>query len=561
MTQHASHAGWSLDQGLADLTLPAALLPTDAPQSYQWVGNRNGTGNGNWNTASDWNPNGVPGAADSVTFATGLSGYTVYGDATASAIAVVGDGVTFDGAITEADGGAQFFLTVAAGGQVTLDANSFVTGQELNLAPGTLLDVQGGLLTTGGFADVAIVEGLAAQMVVADLLALNQLYVQTGGSYTGNVGLDDNGSITIDTSSNFGGGSVTLFGSGSIYAAAAPGQDSGTVGIGDDIFTNVAGTYLNLGADPGVTLQIGAAISGGANVIVDGGTVELTGVDSYTGITQVIDGGTLQIDQPGAVASDLIFLDNGGFVNESNIGGTLVAPYQDVVVGAGGSDTVNAAGGGLLVFGGDASALRFVGGALGSTVIGGSGVLTATAGTGDLIFGGSSGADSLYAGAGNSTLVGGTGAHLYGTGTGDGVLIAGGNNVTADASQDSGSVTVFGAAGDAIEVLGGAGTVHAILNSSDATVYGGHGTMDVYTGSGSLSLDYVVGFGGGTTNVVGFDAARDVIALFAYAPGTAQQALASDTVSGGNTYLQLSDGTRIDLFGVTDLTLANFAVY
>jgi hypothetical protein len=49
-----------------------------------------------------------------------------------------------------------------------------------------------------------------------------------------------------------------------------------------------------------------------------------------------------------------------------------------------------------------------------------------------------------------------------------------------------------------------------------------------------------------------------MINLFGYANGTAQQALASETVAGGNTYLALSDNTRIDLFGVTNLTMANF---
>jgi hypothetical protein len=164
----------------------------------------------------------------------------------------------------------------------------------------------------------------------------------------------------------------------------------------------------------------------------------------------------------------------------------------------------------------------------------------------------------IYSGNGNSTLVGGAGASLFGNGAGDAVLVAGGAGVTADASQDTGSVTVFGAANDAINVLGGDGSVTAIVNNSDATVYAGHGTMTVFSGAGSLALDYVVGFGGGVTDVVGFETTRDMINLFGYAGGTAQQALASETVAGGNTYLALSDNTRIDLFGVTNLTAANF---
>lgn len=553
MTHHGRPQGWTVDPG-ASVLAPAPLTPQ--PQSFNWVGGRNGSGN--WNKAANWNPAQVPGASATVTFATGLSGYTVTGDATISGITVDGDGVTFDGAITEAAGGAASFLTVSNGGQVTLDQNSFVTGEGLAFADGTLLDVEGTLIAGGGSADVAIVEGLDGEMIVSGTLDLNQLYVQTGGSYTGNLTLNNDGSLTIDTSSSFGGGSITLLGTASIYAAAAPEATGGTIGIGGAITTGGANAYLNLGSDPGVTLALGGPISGDGALIVTGGSVELQGVDSYTGITDVTGGGTLTIDQPGGVPSDLIFLHDGAFVNVSNAGGTLVVPYQDTVVAGGSSDTVDA-GGGVFLWGGDAGALTFVGGAAGSTVIGGPGTLTATGGAGDLIFGGSSGHDRLYSGAGNSTLVGGAGASLLGDGAGNAVLVAGGNNVFADCSQDSGTVTVFGATGDAISVEGGAGTVYAVVDASDATIYGGHGTITAFSTTGSLALDYVVGFGGGTTNVIGFDAASELITLVGYAQGTAAQALASETVSGGNTYLELADGTHINLFGVTDLTGANFA--
>jgi hypothetical protein len=560
MTHHGRQHGWSVNRDAA--VLAQALAPAQAsllapqPESFNWVGGRNG--NGDWNTARNWNPAQVPGASATVTFATGLSGYTVTGDATISGITVDGDGVTFDGVITEAAGGAASFLTVSNGGQVTLDQNSFVTGQGIDFADGTLLDVEGTLIASGGSADVAIVEGLDGDMIVSGTLGLNQLYVQSGGSYTGNLTLNNDGSLTIDTSSSFGGGQVTLLGTASIYAAAAPEATGGTIGIGDAIATGGANSYLNLGSDPDVTLALGGPISGDGALIVTGGSVELQGVDTYTGITDVTGGGTLTIDQPGGILSNLIFLDNGAFVNVSNIGGTLVLPYQDTVVAGGSSDTVDA-GGGVFLWGGVADVLTFVGGAASSTVIGGPGTLTATGGSaGDLIFGGSSGHDMLYSGAGNSTLVGGAGASLFGDGGGNAVLVAGGNNVLADCSQDTGTVTVFGAAADAISVAGGVGTVDAIVNTSDATIYGGPGTITAFSTTGSLALDYVVGFGGGTTNVIGFNASSELITLFGYASGTAQQAFASETVSGGNTYLELSDGTHINLFGVTDLSAANF---
>jgi hypothetical protein len=563
MTYHGRQTGWTVDQALAAQGLAYQGLGYFAPnsdaapppgQTFTWVG---GAGNnGSWTDAQDWHPASVPGATASVVFDTGSpNGYTVSGNDTISAITISGDNVTFDGTVTESSKGAEFFLNVGDDGQLTIDQNGSVTGEAINMTGGTLLTVEGSLIATYIYADSVIVEGLSGQLVTSATAYINQLYVQDGGSFTGNVSINNGGSIYLDTSSNFGGSLVTMVGSGLIYLSAAPETSGGQAGFGDNIAT-AANAYLTLGADPGVTLTIGGVISGGSALLVQGGTVELAGINTYTGFTEAMDGGTLQVDGPGSIASDLIFLSDGGFVNEASS-----TPYSDTVVAGGSSDTVDALGGGLLVFAGTSGVLNFVGGATASTVLGGAGILYATGGSaGDLIFGGTSGHDVMYTGAGNSTLVGGAGASLYADGAGSAVLVAGGANVLADASQDTGNVTVFGAAGDAISVSGGAGTLTAVVNDANASIYGGHGTADVFAGGGSLSLDYVVGFGGGTSNVFGFNSASDLISLFGYAAGAAQQALDSETVSGGNTYLELADQTHINLFGVTNLTMANFTM-
>ncbi|HTZ71345.1 MAG TPA: hypothetical protein VMB71_11895 [Acetobacteraceae bacterium] len=556
MKHHDRHDGGHVDQTLVGLNMLPSLAPGAVTQ-FNWVGGSGG--NGDWNTAKDWNPASVPGASATVTFATGDFGYTVTGDATVSAIFVNGDGVTFDGALTETSGGPADFLTATNFGQVTLDSNSFVSGGAIDFEDGTLLDVQGALITTGGTADVVIVEGLNGQMIDSGVLSVNQLYVQTGASFTGSVDINDGGNITLDSSASFGGGSVTLLGSGTIYVAAAPGETSGQAGIGDAIAV-AAGGFLNLGADPGVTLAVSGPISGAGNVIIVGGTVEFTAANSYTGITDVMNG-TLQVDAPGAVPSGLVFMQDAGFINaQSSSGNTDIGTlFADTIIASGTSDTVDAQAGGLLVFAGPTGTLDFVGGATTSIVIGGSGALSATGGAGgDLIFGGTSGADTIATGAGDSTIVGGAGALLEGNGGGDAVMIAGGDNVFFNASNDTGSVTLFGAAGDNASIGGGAGSLVAIMNDSNATLFGGSGAATVFSGSGGLALDYVNGLSGGTTDVVGFDASRDMINLFAYAPDAAQQALASETISGGNTMLKLADNTQIELIGVTNLTIGNF---
>ena len=561
--------------------------------SDSWVGGTGG--NGDWNNGTDWSTGSVPGAAATAIFATGDTGYTVTGDATIGAIAVNGDGVTFDGAITEAANGSAQFLTATNGADVTLDANSFFTGQGLDFAAGTLLEVQGTLLTTGGTADVVLVDGLNADAISSGALILNQLYVQDGGSFTGDVTLNDGGNITLDTSSSFGGGSLTLSGSATIYDADASGGNGGSGSVADNIAFATAGSTLNLAGDPGVTLLVSGNITGAGSLVISGGTVELSGDNTYTGGTDV-QAGTLQIDTATALPGSLVILTNGALVTEQLTTGVLT---DTVIAAAGTSDTVDAVGGSLLVFGAAGTALNFVGGADTSTIVGGLASITYTGGTaGDVIFGGSggvnftggdgtgagsvstvvggsgvvianggiagaviyggsSGLDQLSTGSGNSTLVGGSAATYNVTGAGNSlVVVTQGGQVNAD--QATGRDTIF--AGDsASTILGGGGTEVDVLQTGNTTLFANNGTSEVFGGTGDLHVYLTAGFGGGAVDIVGVNLSQLTISLVNYAPGTAQQALASETVAGGNTYFTLSDNTHVNLFGVTGLTASNFS--
>ena len=451
--------GHSFGTDSAERSAPAfaAAFPVAAPAQapgnitdYNWVGDSGAGGNGDWNTAADWSPAAVPGDSASATFATGNSGYTVTGDATIGAITVDGDGVTFDGAITQNTGVTSTFLTGLDDAYVTLDANSFFSGGNINFADGSLLDVQGILLTTGGTADVVIVEGLSGQAITSSALTVNQLYVQTGGSFTGDVTLNDGGSITLDTSSTFGGDTITLLGSGTIYEALAPGATSGNAGIGDAISIASGGT-LTLASDPGVDFAVAGPISGAGDLLINGGTVELTGVNTYTGSTQV-QNGTLIADGQGAVPNGLIIVTDGEVITQPD--STGATNFTDSVVAYGTSDTVSAVAGNLLVFSGLSGSFTFIGGAGSDTVVGDAGALSVTGGSvGDLVYGGA-GAMSFTGGAGSSTVYGGSG----------GVTATGG----------SGGDLIYGTQGQ-----------HDVLYSGfgPATLVGGNGAQLFATGS------------------------------------------------------------------------------
>ena len=252
-----AHHGQIWGDDTANWAIPALNQAPPGGTTYSWAGGSGESGNGDWNTAADWQGGVVPPASATATFATGDSGYTVTGDATIGAIKVVGDTVTFDGAITQNSGGPFTFLSGLMGADVTLDSNSFFTAEngDLNFTNGSLLDVQGTLLTGGGSADVVIDEGLAGTIVTTGAIDLNQLYVQTGGSFTGGVTLNDGGSVTLDTSSSFGGGTITALGNATVYEALAPGQTSGNAGIGEAIDMAGGGT-LTLASDPGVDFAV-----------------------------------------------------------------------------------------------------------------------------------------------------------------------------------------------------------------------------------------------------------------------------------------------------------------
>ena len=162
--------------------------------SYSW----NAAGGGDWNIAADWRPHGTPAAADTTDFATGGNAYTVTGDGSTAGLTVDGDDVTFTG---------------------------FITAGTVDGMAGSLIQAAGLFVDTGGgTADVAIVSGLNAQWISGAALMVNQLYVNQGAAYAGDLVLNDGGSVTLDTSAVFGGGTLTLAGVARCTWPTSPGR-------------------------------------------------------------------------------------------------------------------------------------------------------------------------------------------------------------------------------------------------------------------------------------------------------------------------------------------------
>ncbi len=520
--------------------------------AYNW----NAVTGGDWNTQTDWTPDGPPGATDVAKFATGGNSYTVTGDASAASIVVNADEVTFTGMLT-LDGSTG--LTGTNGAYVDIASSALVTDAgDVNFAAGTFLEVDGLLVSGGGAADVALVTGAGAGWSASAPLKVNQLYVTQDAVFAGDVTLGAGGTVNLDTSAGFGGNTLTLAGSGTVYIADAVGAVTGTYALSEAIDVS-AGQILSLASDPGVSASVTGGIAGAGSVAVTSGDFTFATPNTYTGGTNVLDA-TLSLMGAGAAGTGALFLDNATLNLAADSTG---AAGSETIVGASGdnvvNDTVSALSGSLLVFGSSAGTLTFTGGANDASVVGGAGVLDATGGSGpDAIYGGSSGQDVLFTGTGPTTLAGAYGGTLSAVGGAANLLVAAGGNTTLAGAGSTGDNLFYTSGTGTSVVQAGSGSSTVVASGADNAIYGVTGTQDVFlSGTGVTQLDFVSGAEGGTNNILGFTAS-DSIDLSGYAAGAAQAALASETVGGGNTILALSDNTHIVLFGFTGVTASTF---
>jgi Ca2+-binding RTX toxin-like protein len=164
----------------------------------------------------------------------------------------------------------------------------------------------------------------------------------------------------------------------------------------------------------------------------------------------------------------------------------------------------------------------------------------------------SNGNDTISFGSGKDTIVD-VGTATVTAGYGHQVTVsagAGANSVSAG----SGASTLLGGSGPDT-FMGGSGSSSMVGGSSANVFIGGegHDTMVANLGAASnlFTFDSGEDRGGGTHTIDNFVAGQDHIKLVGY---TTDQALHHAHVVGGNTVIDLGDGTRVTLVGYTHLT-------
>jgi fibronectin-binding autotransporter adhesin len=394
-----------------------------------------------------------------------------------------------NGTLTLGDGGAAYALV----GAIVDNGALFVRGSNAltldNVISGS------GSFTQAGTGSVTLT---GAQLYTgATAIAHGTLALSGAGSIASSSGLVDNG--TFDISATTSGATIkTLSGTGAVALGARTlsladandtfdGVISGSGGLtidgGTETLTN-ANTYTGLTTiGGGATLQIGnggnsgsidgnvldsgelvfdrgdnfgfgGSISGAGGLTKDGaGTLTLTGVNTYSGLTTINDG-------------EIAFSGNGSI---SQTGGFVVNSTLDISASNHGLALTTLAGSGSVILGANTLTLTAAANTFSGVISGSGGGLTITAGTETL-----SGINTY---SGPTTIAGGT------------LALSGAGSIASSSVVDNGTFNIAGTTnGASIVSLSGIGSV--ALGAQTLSLSAANGTFDgAIAGSGGLTLN------------------------------------------------------------------------
>jgi Ca2+-binding RTX toxin-like protein len=314
---------------------------------------------------------------------------------------------------------------------------------------------------------------------------------------------------------------------------------------------------------------------GGFTYVVVPPGYSVTAIDqSVIGPVQIVGGGSLfgynqEISYTGAPAPGQVSISAGDGNDYFNL-----PSGSNYVVGLGnGNDTVYANGHGTVV--GGTGNNYFNAGSQGEsnlivshgnndTIDAGAGTVSVesygtdpqiSGGVGNLIYLGNAAGSPTITGAkgtGMETLFGGAGQNITyldnkgGSTPGSAILAAGAGNETLNAGGSS----------TGVQLAAGIGSVDMIGSTGPDTFYGGAGYATM-TGNGGNDVFVFgttpAGHQGGTDIITDFNS-NDTFLLSGYGANAASTAFADATVTGGNSFVKLSDGTSIEFLGVNTTT-------
>jgi hypothetical protein len=437
-------------------------------------------GNGDWNTAAKWNPNGVP-AASADAFISAAGNYTVSITAPIAINSItIGDA---QAVLQINDPGATQAVAADLSNSGSLVIDNFGSG-------GSSLSI-GGTLSNSNFIQIGN-GGLSAGDTATAAALANSGTINIAGSSTARAVLDLTGGAptTWTGTANLSGEASLEFGSGAITQIGDGASQGGDLFIdGPNAFAEVGATSSNsalstlatIASNGLLDLRDGAGVTTTSGLTVNGGSARLK-VDAYGGRG----GSTVTIGGDLANSSFGSFGDGGVSVGH---GGMSAADLLTV------NGTFNNTGGRLTLTGGNqagATAQMNVTGAAPSTL------------TGDYFIVGDTGGAVLQWGSGGVTQIGDGGSH------GGDLYIDGANAFAEVGATNSNSAlsTLATIAGNGVlDLRDGASvttTAGLMVNGGSARLkvdaYGGRGGSAVTIG-GNLANSSFGAFGDGGVSV------------------------------------------------------------
>ena len=515
----------------------AALLPTVAQAQNTWGGTGSTTATTDYNLGTNWSsaPAGAPPVAAGQSAAFGATGST--------SVVVTAGPITPDSWTFNANS-----LSYTVSGQAV---NFNASGLTNNAGAGKTISISNNL---GG-------PGAQLQQLGASTLILSGTNSYTGATTVSAGTLKAGSTGALSTSSAFTVNStLDLGGFNSLIASLGGG--------GGGIVTNSGGSAATLtaGGDNTSTTFAGVIQDGASTTALEksgGGTMTLTGTNSYTGAT-TIGAGTLALTGTGSIAaSTQVNLINSG--TTFDISGTTAGASIVALKGVSGSN-VNLGAKTLTITNGNTSEIYFgtIGGSGGLTVTGGFALLGGTnaytgvtniATGGDLALNGTASIASSSKVINNGALdlsvmsVGSSIKSLAGTNS-NANLFLGNQTLTLTAANDTYAGMISGNGG--ITLAGGTETFTGSFGYTGATTING-GTL-VANNSLASSSGITVNTGGtlmGTGLVINASIAGGTFAPGSGTPGSSMTVVGTLGFSAASTYAVNINPTTSSFANVT----------
>ncbi|GBR43842.1 beta strand repeat-containing protein [Gluconobacter roseus] len=446
----------------------------------------------------------------------------------------------------------QTFAVTVTGGQTQLLAQQYQTAvstlhssgglDSYDMAPGSNSDagtgVGHGLISQGGqysLADSATQYVSVGSYSTTGQDTLNSaVSLDLSNSTAKNISVlaGDYAGVSL-TAGNQDGTFVGGVGNNTFNGANSTGNWNIATGDGNDTITGTSGNNTISGGEGSNTIQLGS----GTNVVRSEGQDTISGTTGTDTVTLL--GGSSQVT-----------LGANGTVYDTTSHNTVSGGNNTLITG-GSSSTYFSTG-----------AMSTVSGGLNDTISASAdiwqvrGTANSISASGSLTFLNGTGATTVS--AGTSTLFGASGLDLMlvgGSASSTNLFVGNEGNETVSAASSNGTLHAFAGTGNET-IIGGSSADTLVGGSGAATLTGGSGAANLFAlNKGSAGGDYTItDFG---------SAAGNLMALYQYGlqnnNGLAN-VLASATVAGGNTTIELSDNSKITFVGVSDLNASNFTL-